>query len=297
MKPPVDLHIHSNYSDGLSTVSALCALAERSGVQTFALSDHDTTDGLNPIQSALEEVSRDVRPIDFIPAIELSSGDDGLTHVLGYGIRPGAEPLESELTALRRKRAERSLETLELLDRLLGTELAKEIPSGERDAEPVLGRMHAARLLVQRGVVRTLDEAFQRYLGVGKPAYLPLRHIATEEAIRILSRSGAVPVLAHPVRIGFLYGEPGEKLARLKAAGLMGVEVFHPSASNPDVRRLYELAREYGMLVTGGSDFHGDWGIRSKIGQYPPGWQTWEQDLNALCAAIAAGVSHTEGDC
>lgn len=297
MRPLVDLHIHSNYSDGLSTVSEICALAVKSGVRTLALSDHDTTEGLNPIIKALEESNRETYPITLIPAIELSSGGDGLTHVLGYGIRPGAEPLESELKALRRKRAERNLETLELLDQLLGTEFAGEISPSDLETNPVLGRMHVARLLIERGVVHTLDEAFRRYLGVGKPAYLPLRHIATEDAIQILRKSGAVPVLAHPVRIGLLNEDPDGRLARLKDAGLMGLEVFHPSAPNPDVRRLYSLARDHAMLVTGGSDFHGDWGIRSKIGQYPPGWQTWEQDLDALQARIAAGVSHIEGDC
>jgi len=288
VKPPVDLHIHSKFSDGTNTVEELCTLAVNLGIRTIALSDHDTTDGLSPMREAVAGINRSEQRLTLIPAIELSSGDNGLVHVLGYGIKAGMEPLESELAALKRIRVERNTETIRLLERLLDRKLMPEPQLKEGPDNPVLGRMHVARLLINQGVVRTVDEAFRNYLGVGKPAYLPLRHVSTEDAIGLLRTRGAVPVLAHPVRIGFLNDEADAAVAKLKEAGLMGLEVYHPSASGADVKRLYQLAKDQEMLVTGGSDYHGERGTRLKIGGYPAGWRTWEHDMESLQTAIAS---------
>ncbi|MFH1879794.1 MAG: PHP domain-containing protein, partial [Bacillota bacterium] len=239
MKPLVDLHIHSIYSDGTCGVDEICAQAVKRGVQTIALSDHDTTGGLAPMREAVDAVNRGVHRLTLIPALELSSGESGLTHVLGYGIHPGAEPLESELATLKRIRMERNLETIRLMERMLKRELLPEAALQNGGPDPALGRMHVARLLMDHHIVRSVDEAFRKYLGVGKPAYLPLHHMSTEGAIGALRKSGAVPVLAHPVRIGVLDDDADRTIAYLKACGLMGLEVFHPSASEPDVKLLY----------------------------------------------------------
>ena len=295
MRPFIDLHIHSTFSDGTCSVTEICAIAAQNGVKTIALSDHDTTDGLAPMVRALEEVNRDRKRLSFIPAIEVSSGDNGLTHVLGYGVQAGQEPLQSQLVTLKRKRVERNAETIRLLNRLLDTELSPE--STQNGVEnPVLGRMHVARLLIENRFVKTVDEAFRKYLGIGKPAYIPLRNMSTDTAIDNLLQTGAVPVLAHPMRLGCDRADLEIRIAHLKEQGLMGVEVFHPSASAPDVKWLYRIAQKYALLITGGSDFHGDYGMHSKLGNYPAGWHTGEQDLDALQAAIKLSAISSEGD-
>ncbi len=297
MRPLVDLHIHSNYSDGTCTVEEVCARAVQSGMQVIALSDHDTTNGLKPMRRAMEDVNRERLRITLIPAIEMSSGDNGLTHMLGYGIADGTEPLRSELMVLRRKRAERIHETGELLKRMTGLDLPADFLKQADDPDYTVGRMHVARLLIKQGIVQSVDEAFQKYLGVGKPAYLPLQHLSTEDAIGVLIASRAVPVLAHPMRMKIGREELDRLLARLKDAGLMGLEVYHPSASNTDVKHLYRLAQKHELLVTGGSDFHGDRSMKTPIGEYPAGWRTWKQDLEALQNIIAVSrISSVKGD-
>jgi predicted metal-dependent phosphoesterase TrpH len=288
VRAPIDLHIHSNFSDGTCSVEEVCTRAVNGGMRVIALSDHDTTNGLAPMGKAVDGVNRAGYRMALIPAIELSSGDDGLTHVLGYGIGDDTEPLQSELLALRRKRAERIRETGALLNRLTGLELPPEFLKQADDPDYAVGRMHVARLLIEKQIVGSVDEAFLKYLGVGKPAYFPLRHISTEGAIGVLRRSGAVPVLAHPMRMRIGEGELDRLLTRLKGWGLMGLEAFHPSASNADATRLHRLAKKHELLVTGGSDFHGDRSMQTEIGGYPPGWNTWEQDLSALQNAVAA---------
>ena len=288
MRPLVDLHIHSNFSDGTCSVEEVCARAAAGGMRVIALSDHDTTAGLAPMRQAIGNVNRERRRMILIPAIEMSSGENGLTHVLGYGISDGTEPLQSELIALRRKRAWRIHETGTLLHRLTGLEFPPEFLKQADDPDYAVGRMHVARLLIKQGIVHSVDEAFQKYLGVGRPAYIPLKHISTEGAIAALRGSGAVPVLAHPMRMRMGQEQLKLLLTQLKDCGLMGLEVFHPSASQADVKRLYQLANQFGLLVTGGSDFHGDRSMQTQIGEYPAGWSDWEQDLDALQKAVAA---------
>lgn len=286
MRPSVDLHTHSTFSDGTCTVTEICTEALKRGVKTLALSDHDTTDGLLPMRQVLEDVNREQQRLALIPAIELSSGDNGMTHVMGYGIKTGREPLQSELVTLKHMRVERNAETIRLLNRLLDTELIPENTPEISVENHVPGRMHVARLLMEKKFVKNVDEAFHKYLDAGKPAYLPLRNMSTEDAIGILLQTGAIPVLAHPMRILRDRTELESLIARLKEHGLKGVEVYHPSASVQDARWLYRIAEKYELLVTGGSDFHGDFGMHAKLGRYPSGWHTWQQDLDALQTAI-----------
>lgn len=285
MKPAVDLHIHSTYSDGTCTVDEILTLAKSAGMRAIALSDHDTTNGIKPLATALRESGADIR---FIPAIEMSSGPNGLSHVLGYGVGERSKPLEEELKALRRKRVERTRKTIDLLSRLTGVTLSDAFLDQATEQDHTAGRVHVARQLVARQIVGSVEEAFSKYIGLGKPAFIPLEHISTEDAIATLRGSGIVPVLAHPMRTGLRGEELESFIIRLQAMGLRGVEVFHPSASQEDAQWLYGLARKHSLLVTGGSDFHGDRSMHTTIGEYPSGWQTWREDLEALLAAINA---------
>jgi len=291
VRPPVDLHSHSTFSDGTLSVEAICELAVRKGIEIIALSDHDTTDGLPVMQDAVHKQNTNGHRLSFIPAIEVSSGENGIFHILGYGIKPKCEPLQSELVTLRRKRVERNKQTIRLLDRLLNTQL---LPEGMEQGDaphPVPGRMHVARLLKEKHYVKSVDEAFRKYLGIGMPGYVPLEHMSAEGAIERLLQSQAVPVLAHPMRITRDKAVLETLISHLKACGLMGLEVYHPSASRSEAKWLQRIARDQSLLVTGGSDFHGERGMHSGLGEYPSGWQTWKQDVEQLQTAVKVSAS------
>lgn len=288
----IDLHIHSTYSDGLLTPDQLCALAVRRHTQLLALCDHDTTDGLLPMAEAARLQNQRGARLTLIPAVELSAGADGRTHILGYGVRADSPPMQATIAALRRQRAlrgQRMVEALAAEGIVIPPEL---IPKPETEGTAI-GRPHIARALIAMGRANTMEQAFGRYLVEGRPAYVPLSHMTASEAVALLRQCGAVPVLAHPARLR-LPSQALEALTlSLQAVGLMGVEVYHPSASRGDLRTLDAMARRLGLLVTGGSDYHGDSGTRAKLGGVPAGWQRCAADVAALQAACAAAATAT----
>jgi len=290
---PIDLHVHSAYSDGLLSPEALYALALHKRVGVLALCDHDTVDGLAPMAEAAERCNRGTHRLTAIPGVELSTGEEGRTHILGYGVDARNPALLETLTDLRRKRWQRCAQMVEALRRLDIVIPPGELP-GEGAAGMPVGRPHIARALIRMGVVNTVAQAFDRYLGEGKPAYVPLRHMTAVQAVTLLLNAGAAPVLAHPARMRLLPQGVEALVEALQAAGLRGVEVYHPSASHRDIRWLEAMARRRGLLVTGGSDFHGDSGARAELGGLPAGWRAWKDDLAALNDVIAA-VRQTEG--
>lgn len=309
----VDLHVHSTYSDGLLTPPQLCGMAARNGIRYIALCDHDTTAGLAPMREAVHALNASqptgahenepegtaaiaastpsvapmpsTAPITFLPGVELSTGDGGTTHILGYGVHEESQPLQKALDAVLQQRRER-FEAM--LDRL--AHLKIEIPPTllKTSMHQVPGRAHIARALVQLHVVNTISQAFERYLGEGKMAYVAYRHMSSAEGIRLLRSAGAVPVLAHPCRLTAKGQARMMLMEALQNEGLMGIEVFHPSASRKDVRELEAFARRHGLLVTGGSDFHGDAGSRAAMGKMPPGWTHMLQDVVLLEESITA---------
>jgi 3',5'-nucleoside bisphosphate phosphatase len=283
---PIDLHTHSCYSDGLLTPRELCAQALKRHVKVLALCDHDTLDGLMPMAEAVTECEQEGETLRSIPAVELSAGNDGHIHILGYGVDMANELLRNALVGIRTQRRERRNEMLQAL-RKLGIELPLGLlPPDDAQGMPV-GRAHFARALVAVGVVNTLEQAFNRYLSEGRPAYVPLPRWSAAEAVKLLVNARAVPVLAHPMRTG-LEPQMLEALVQsLKEAGLRGIEAFHPSASVAQARMLCGMARRMELLVTGGSDFHGDRGSHAQLGGFPAGWREWESDLKALDEAIA----------
>ncbi|NLI20474.1 MAG: PHP domain-containing protein [Clostridiales bacterium] len=288
----MDLHVHSVFSDGLLSPDMLCALAVRQRVNVLALCDHDTADGLAPMAEAVAACRARGAAPELIPGVELSAGADGRTHILGYGVSPDSQPLREAMALIRRNRVERGQAMLDALKRL-GVDVPTEsLPERDNPGMP-LGRPHIGRALVSLGKARTLEEAFDRYIGDGRPAYVPLWHTTAAQAVSLLREAGAVPVLAHPSRMGLAPQMLEALIAELQQAGLMGVEVFHPSASRRDIKALESLARRQGLLVTGGSDFHGDQGSRARLGGLPPGWRDPPADLQALreaMRAVRAGV-------
>lgn len=283
---PLDLHVHSVFSDGLQSPAELCARASKLGLTTVALCDHDTTGGLAPMAEAIAQRNRlcpGKPPLVFLPAMEWSSGPGGRTHVLGYGANPASPALRAGLAAARtdrRERAERILAKIKAQGIVLSPEALARLNT------PAVGRAHIARELVACGAVHTMAQAFQRYLAEGKSCYEPRKVLAASQAVELLRDASAVPVLAHPLRLGLEEPALYMLIQELREAGLRGLEAYHPSADAAGAARLAQYAQRNGLLVTGGSDFHGDANARVQMGHMPAGWHTWREDAAALENAV-----------
>lgn len=288
----VDLHLHSTFSDGLETPLELCARADGLGLTHIALCDHDTTDGLSELAIGAEAVRAarlqrgDGTPFTAFPCVELSSGWGGRTHILGYGLDADDPALRQCLREAEEDRGQRAEKMLGLL-KAQGVGIPEELNSVL--ANPRVGRAHIARALVKTGAVSTVQQAFDRYLAEGRSAYVPRKWMSANRAVQILRDAGALIVLAHPCRLGLDDAALSALVDELSAAGLRGLEVFHPSAGRRDVRALELLARRKGLLVTGGSDYHGDRNTRVRMGRLPSGWRTMRRDVDAMLAAMRRG--------
>ena len=252
----IDLHSHTNESDGTFTPEELVDLAMERGIEALAISDHDTFAGFD---QALP-VARS-RGLDLVCGIELSTRVPGTkvrtVHLLGYFLHrpPSAEFREwlGELITGRRDRNQRLIASL----REQGIDI--ELGEVEKLGRTLTGRPHFARLLIQKGYVRSFDEAFRRYLGELAPSYVERYAPYVKAAIQRVVEAGGLPVLAHPIRLGFRDTEAEEKfIVDLRDAGLRGIEVFHSDHGPREVERYAGIARKYNLAVSGGSDFHGE---------------------------------------
>jgi predicted metal-dependent phosphoesterase TrpH len=252
----IDLHSHTNESDGTFTPLELVELAQQRGVEALAISDHDTFAGYD---QALPEARS--RGLDLVCGIELSTRVPGAkartVHLLGYFLRqpPPADfrAWLNELLAGRRDRNQRLVASL----REKGVEI--ELAEVERLGRTLTGRPHFARLLIDKGYVANYEEAFRRYLGETAPTYVERYAPYVAAGIRRVLEAGGLPVLAHPIRLGIRDLNAEESfIGELRDAGLRGIEVFHSDHRPADMQRYSGIARKYNLLVTGGSDFHGD---------------------------------------
>ena len=246
----LDLHIHSNASDGSLDPCDVVARAAQGGLDVIALADHDTVGGV-------EEAARagmDSR-VHVIPAVELSVGADVTDiHILGYYIDPRNEALLAHANEAARRREERLHIMLTRLAKQ-GIELSFEEVQGVRAVAPgkgTVGRLHLARALVEAGYVEYTAEAFVRYIGNDHDAYVPLRLLTPVEAVRLIRGAGGIAVWAHPPR-RYLR----ELVGGLVACGLRGLEIYRPRTPPDQVIELERVAQTWGLLVTGGSDWHG----------------------------------------
>lgn len=243
----VDLHTHSHFSDGTFSPAEVVGLAAQLHLEAVALTDHDTVAGLAQAQAEAERLG-----LGFIPGIELTAYHQGAErHLLGYWLEPGHPELVRLLARMARERRRRIALIVEKLARCgvrLRPESVLEVPH-----QGNLGRMHVAEALRREGHVGSLQEAFQRYLADDGPAYVPKYALSVPQTITLIHQAGGVAVLAHPGE------EPDpEEIRTFAEAGLDGLEAFYPGYP-PAVSRYYsELARELGLVATGGSDFHGD---------------------------------------
>ena len=247
----VDLHTHSLYSDGSHSPRELVDMALKNRLSCLALTDHDTVEGVPELLRLGREAGLAV-----IGGVEISTCFRGLTvHVLGYGVDPDLPGLHDWLRPLQNGRADRNRRILENLA-VLGIPISPEELAAEA-GEGQCGRPHIAKILVRRGVVATTDEAFDRYLARDKPAWAPRFSYESPEAIAMIHSAGGRAVLAHPGVLGLDQDGLADVFQELTRAGLDGVEVWYPSHGKPFRALLLDLARRLGLLVTGGSDFHG----------------------------------------
>ena len=248
----IDLHIHSTASDGSLSPRALIKAAEDVPLRAMAITDHDTIEG-----SAEALRYRQSTHVEILSGVEISADfEPGAMHLLGYLFRLDDTRLGQALQIVQKSRAERNVKIIQRLQDLgidIDYDEVSEVSGGGQ-----VGRPHIAEVLVQKGVVRGIDEAFNTLLKKGGPAYVERYRLSPAEAIETIRGAGGVPVLGHPSTLNArTEAELDKIIAHLKEIGLQGVEAYYPT-HGPDRTALYErLAKHHGLLVTGGSDFHG----------------------------------------
>lgn len=277
----VDLHMHSTASDGSRTPGDVVRAAKAAGLVAIALTDHDTVDGLAEAQVAGAELG-----VRVVNGVELSAVEgEAETHLLGLHLRD-ALVIERELGALRDMRERRGQQIVEKLV-ALGVQVTFDDVLSQAGGGAV-GRPHVARALVADGWATDVRDAFDRYLGAGKPAYVAKDQLTMAAAIAIIHSAGGLAVLAHPGGAG-----TRERLTALMALGLDGVEVKHPGHSPSDTARLNALASQLGLVVSGGSDWHGAPDGPRTIGmmQVPEEWLALQDARLAALGRAPAAVT------
>ena len=248
-----DLHAHTTASDGTFKPTELVRAARALGLSHLAVTDHDTTAGVAEAEAAAREAG-----IRLVPGVELSAeGPPGKCHLLGLRIDPDDAGLTRTLAALSEARSTRNARIAARLQEL-GVPLTLEEVAAVAPPGANLGRPHFAQALIARGVVTTVAEAFARYLAEGAPAYLPKDVLPPADAIRLIHDAGGLAFLAHPGLVRLRSEETlRDRVAALRDLGLDGVEAFYPLHTPELTAELEAIARDLGLLVTGGSDFHG----------------------------------------
>jgi predicted metal-dependent phosphoesterase TrpH len=264
----VDLHTHTTASDGTYAPAELVREAARRGVRVLAVTDHDSVDAVAPAI----EVARQHPPMEIVPGIEINTDEPGgEVHVLGYFLDYRAAWLGDLLREFREDRAARVHRIAERLAALGCPIDAAEVLALVQEGSA--GRPHVAQVMVRRGYVGTVREAFDRFLGAGKPAYVPHRKVTAGEACEIIRRAGGLAVVAHP---GF-HPDPETVIQGLAAAGVLdGVECYYAEHSPEQTAQLLALCRRLGLVPTGGSDFHGPRVRAGTLGQPSVPWEAWE---------------------
>ena len=281
----VDLHVHSNRSDGTLSPAELVDYAMEKGLAAFALTDHDTIDGLEEAMQYAEVLSASgtqsfknrssahpaARPMgkgapaipdrrlsvpEVVPGIEFSTEYHGKDiHILGLYIDYKSRSLRAQLKAFVDSRNTRNLKMCRLLSEagipITYQALETEFP------DAVITRAHYAKYMLDHGCVRTMKEAFDRYIGDDRPCYVPRERVTPAQAVRLVLEAGGIPILAHPILYHMTDVQLEELTGELKAAGLKGIEAVYSTYTEDEERRIRRLASRQGLLVSGGSDFHG----------------------------------------
>jgi predicted metal-dependent phosphoesterase TrpH len=245
----IDLHTHSTASDGIYSPTELLHRAKDIGLRVLALTDHDTTDGVDEAAQAARTLD-----IDFIPGIEINTDvSGGEVHVLGYFVeyeRPAFQAIIKVLRDARERRGQRMVELLNERGVNVSWDRVREIAQG------AVGRPHVAKALLEAGYVQTIGEAFDKYIGTTCFAYVPRYRLTPEDAVGLIASANGLPVMAHPVDLPGL-DELRNWLPGLREAGMVGLETYYGPYTPENERALRALADEYDLIPTGGTDFHG----------------------------------------
>lgn len=257
----IDLHTHTTASDGKMTPTELIQYAKQKGIDVLAITDHDTDAGISEAKIVAKAEN-----VIFVPGIELNiNWPTGEFHLLGLGIQETSPLLKTQIEFLQNGRHERNSQ---IVEKMRNDGLAVSVYELEKKYGNCLGRPHLAEWMVEHGVVKNRQQAFDKFLAKNRPYYVARQGLELEDAIKGIKSSGAIPVLAHPLSLYVSWGKMDGVLTELKERGIEGLEAFHPAARLSEAERLEECAHRFGFLVTAGSDFHGE-GIRAdrKIGK------------------------------
>ena len=255
---PADLHIHSNFSDGIDTPEEIVKQAAVAGLKTIALTDHDTVAGIGAA-----EVAGLRSKVEVVPGIEFTTENPrSEVHILGYFVDRQNSELAEVLARIQQGRIDRIYQIVKKL-KGLGLEIEPDevfALSGKNSP----GRPHVARVLMRKGIVANFKEAFIRYLDFHAPAYVPHYRLLPAEAVKLVKRTGGIPVFAHPV-----VSNCDEIIPELAAAGLRGLEIYYPGYYADQIEHYLAIAAKHNLLATGGSDYHGgDIGRDLKLGDH-----------------------------
>ena len=247
----IDLHVHSDKSDGSLSPSDLVSYAIKQGVSAFALTDHDTVDGIDEAVAASKNTS-----VTVIPGIELSTEYEGKDiHIVGLFIDKEQPAFRERIQRFANARTNRNLEMCQKLTEaglpLEYEELTNAFPGA------VITRAHYAQILLTKGYTKSLKEAFERYIGDHSPCFIPRKKISPEEGVKFILSANGLPVLAHPMQYGMGDARLQQLIDRLKEAGLVALEAIYCTHTPSEEAKLCKLAKDNGLLISGGSDFHG----------------------------------------
>lgn len=260
MNKLIDLHTHSTASDGSMSPRELVRHAKESGLAAVAITDHDTIDG---VEEALDEGAK--IGIEVIAGVETSVDFNPEMHILGYFFGDTFKNLEHTLEKLRLSRNERNPKMVENL-KSLGFDITMEEVRAEAKGN-IVARPHMASVLMKKGYVKSVREAFDKYISDGKPAFVKKDKMTPEECVEAITKAGGIPVIAHPIFLYLTWGKLDELVGRLVKVGLKGIETYYVENSGDDTGNLLRIAIKHNIIPTGGSDFHGIFKPDIKIGK------------------------------
>ncbi len=259
MEKYIDLHTHSNKSDGSMTPTELVFHAKEAGLSAIALTDHDNIDGVSEALQAGEEIG-----IEVVPGIELSAKSQTETHILGYYVDIKNEEFNRKLEGIKKQRIQRNYDTERLLK-----ENGFDVSIDEAAAFAggvLLGRAHFAKVMVQKGYAESVKDAFDRYLANGRPCYSKLQNHTAAECVKIINDAGGVAFVAHLHLMRKDDEELWEFLKELKNAGLCGIEGYYTDYTEDMQEKYQAMAKELGLIISGGTDFHAEMKPHISIG-------------------------------
>ena len=288
----IDLHTHSTASDGTCTPSQLISYAAEKKISAIALTDHDNIDGILEAQEKAKELG-----IEFIPGIEISiEWPSGEFHLLGLGLKKPGKKLLETIEFLRGERDSRNKKIIQKLQEYNIDISYEELV--EKSGTKTIGRPHFAKLLMEKGIIKKTQQAFNLFLAKGRPCYVDKTGENLRKAVEAIKESGGIPVQAHPMSMYVSWGKMEETMLEVRKSGVEGLESHQPGIRLSEARRLEELAEMLGMLSTAGSDFHGE-KVRAdrKIGYSSGGYKIedrfWTEQLKPALEKAHSGTDHT----